>query len=166
MIAIQTRISPTTLAAFKSAMRSALGTILAALLGACLAWWVTASTNAQMAIQQQDTAIVNQFDETGANLDSSMSAFIDALVEGDISPDVRKSLRTAISLHAAKAQRLNNIVGERAVQEYTKGLGLLRTMADSTDNVQSGMAAAQVHADILANKKRISDSAWKRIENR
>lgn len=108
-------------------------------------------------------AAINQFDESGANLDSSMSEFIDSLVDGDITPAARKSLRTAIALHASKAQRLSAIVGPKPIEEYMSGLKRLRGMADEVDDIPSGMTAAQLHADILANKKRISEAAWKRI---
>lgn len=147
-------------------MWTGLTSLVAALLAASLAWYVTASTNANMTIQQQEIAAVNQFDESGASLDSSMSDFIDGLADGIVDPAVRKSLRTAIALHAAKSQRLVNIVGGKPVENYTIGLGRLREMVDAAENVTTGMAAAQLHADILANKKRMSEAAWARIESK
>lgn len=156
-------MSPQTAANLKTLMWGGLTSLFAALLAACLAWYVTASTNAEMTIQQQEMAAVNQFDESGANLDSSMSDFIDGLADGRVDPAVRKALRTALALHAAKSQRLANIVGSRPVEDYTIGLGRLREMVDAAEDVPTGMTAAQLHADILANKKRISEVAWKRI---
>lgn len=119
-----------------------------------------------MTVQQQEMAAINQFDESGANLDSSMSDFIDGIADRKVDPSVRKSLRTAIALHAAKSQRLANIVGSKPVENYTIGLGRLREMVDAADDVTTGMTAAQLHADILANKKRISEAAWARIESK
>ncbi len=151
------------MASLKTLMWTGLTSLFAALLAACLAWYVTANTNASMTVQQQEMAAINQFDETGANLDSSMSDFIDGLADRKVDPSVRKSLRTAIALHAAKSQRLANIVGSNPVENYTIGLGRLREMVDAADDVTTGMTAAQLHADILANKKRISEAAWARI---
>lgn len=116
-----------------------------------------------MTVQQQQMAVLNQFDESGANLDSSMSDFIDAVADRSGVPDARKALRSAVALHAAKSTRLTGIVGPKTVDEYQLGLGKLRKMVDETGSVDSGVVAAQMHADILLNKKRISEAAWARI---
>lgn len=158
------QVPPVTLAGFKRLLWSGLTAVLAALLAALLAWYVTSRTNARMVVQQQEIAAIDQFDSSGANLDSTMSDFIDDVVDGDPRPDLRKALRSAIALHAAKAQRLTNIVGQKPIEEYTAGLGQLRIMSDEAEDVQSGIVMAQLHANILANKKRISDAAWRSSE--
>lgn len=162
MIATMPRLTPEAIVGAKRVLWNALGAFVGALLAAGLAWYVTARTNADMSIQQQRMEIVNQFDETGANLDSSMSDFIDAVVDGEVTPDVRRSLRTAISLHASKSQRLSSILGSEPIEEYTLGLGRLREMVDSTVDVPTAMSAARLHADILENKRMISQAAWRR----
>jgi hypothetical protein len=156
-------ITPQAIESLKKATPIFLGHIIAALLAATLAWFVTARTNAVMIEQQQDYALINKFDETGARLDSSMSDFLDSVADGQDNPIAKKSLRTAISEHGATAQRMANVIGNGSVETYSNGLGRLYEMVDGTKDVQSGMTAAQLHADILANKKKISDAAWERI---
>lgn len=166
VITAMPRVSPQAFETLRRLLVSALAPALAAIFGACLVWYVTAHTNAQMIAQQQEMVLVDQFDGSGAELDSSMSDFMDSLVDREIGLGVRKSLRTAISLHAAKAQRLSNIIGDAPIKQYTAGLGKLRQMVDRTTDIEDGVAAARLHADILANKKRISDAAWERVRQK
>ncbi|WP_430443954.1 hypothetical protein [Sphingorhabdus contaminans] len=156
-------ITPQTVESLKKAAPALLGHFVAALFAAWLAWFVTSRTNDLMIEQQQDFALINRFDETGAELDSSMSDFLDSIAENEENPAARKSLRTAISEHAATAQRMANVIGDKSVTSYSDGLGKLRQIVDGTEDVSSAMTAAQLHADILFNKQKISDAAWARI---
>lgn len=156
------RISPEAIERFKSGFASVFGKVLGALVAGFIAWWVTASTNAEMAVQQQEMQVINQFDESGATLDGAVSVYIDGLIDGRDASSLRGSLHTAIALHAAKSQRMAGMVSETTIDGYTAGLGKLNTVVDGTDDLQSGMTVAQLHAQILANKRVISDTAWEK----
>lgn len=129
------------------------------LLGAAIAglftYLATAQANVELLRQQQRTVIIQQFEESGARMDSNLSLFVDTLIDRDKADEARKEARIAITLHASQARGLNDIVGKKNVDGYLKGLGQLRQFVDQTQDVPTAMRAAQSHVFLMEYRDKL-----------
>jgi hypothetical protein len=88
-----------------------LGAVTLVILTAVFTYMFTARLNVETAVQQQQTTAIQQFDQTGAQMDSSLSLFVDALLSNKKIDDARTEARTAITLHAAQVSALEPLAG-------------------------------------------------------
>jgi len=132
-------------------------------LTAVVTYMFTARLNVETAIQQQQMAALQQFEDSGARLDSSLSLFADALLDHRGVEDARKEVRTALTLHASQANALSSMVGTGNADQYLRGLGDLRRFADTTTDAQTAMRTAQAHVTLMDYRVRMAALARQNI---
>lgn len=140
-----------------------LGAISLVFLTAWVTYLFTARLNVETALQQQQMAAVQQFEESGARLDTSLSLFADALLDGSGVAEARKEVRTAIILHASQANALRDVVGNGNVDQYLRGLAELREFADNATDPRTAMVVAQQHVNLMDYRVRMVELARRNI---
>ena len=137
----------------------AAGAVMLVVLTAIFTYMFTARLNVETAVQQQRTTAIQQFDQTGAQMDASLSLFVDALLSRQKVDDARTSARTAITLHAAQADGLAPLTGTGNVVQYVNSLGDLRVLVDQTNGKLTAKKMAQQHVDLMAYRKKLTAMA-------
>lgn len=125
------------------------GAVALAILTAILTYQFTAKLNVETAVQQQQSAAIQQFEQSGAQMDASLSQFVDALLDKKGIADARVAARSAISLHASQAAALKPLTGSGNVEQYVVGLGDLRELTDAADGKVTAKKMAQQHVNLM-----------------
>jgi len=141
----------------------AVGAVALVILTVILTFVATARLNVETAVQQQQMAALQQFEESGARLDASLSLFADALLDKKGVEDARKEVRTALVLHASQANALRAMVGDGNVDQYLGGLRELRQFADTATDPQTAMRTAQQHVTLMDYRVKLAGLARKSI---
>jgi hypothetical protein len=152
ILAMQPHIAAEILAAEaneRARIKRILLAIISAALAAYLTYLGTARLNQVTAVQQQRMVAVQQFEESGARLDSSMSIFVDALLDGQDLKDARRDVRVALTIHASQADALRGFAGKGNVDRYLEALKNLRRLTDATTNLPTAKMAAQEHVNVM-----------------
>lgn len=138
-----------------STVWAAAGAVALAGLTAVLTYFATARLNVETAVQQQQSAAIQQFEQSGSQMDASLSLFVDALLDKQGVKDARKDVRSAITVHGSQAASLTPLAGEGNVSQYVKALGDLRTFADAAQDPRSARKMAQQHVNLMAYRQKL-----------
>lgn len=143
------------------------GALVTAFLGGLFAAWftyfATVEANNKASLQQQYLSAVQEFSATGAQVDASITELADGVLDGRQVADARRSARQAIAAHAAASQGLAQIAGQGNVDEYVKGLAVLRLMVDDTNNGARAFETSQARFDLMENRTVMVREARRRI---
>lgn len=136
-----------------------LGAVALVFLTAIATYGITAKLNVETAVQQQQNTSIQQFEESGAQMDVALSNFVDALLDKKEIDEARNTSRAAIALHAAQANALKPLTGDGNIRQYIDGLGNLRAFVDSTDGRKTAKIMAQQHVNLMAYRLKLVDMA-------
>ncbi|BCA57441.1 hypothetical protein HMP06_0210 [Sphingomonas sp. HMP6] len=128
------------------------GSLATALVGAPVGIYVATHANTIMIVQQQTLADLQNFENTGAQLDNRVSGMSDALVDGRGVNDARRALRDAVSAHSSAAFALRDDMGGDYPPYATK-LRELRNFADKANTPREGVKVFQSLVDLIALRK-------------
>lgn len=126
-------------------------------------YFATSHQNVETALQQQNSAAVQQFEASGAQMDAALSIYVDALFEKGDLDEARKDARNAIVLHSSQANALRTLAGDGNVDQYINGLGDLRKFADDMNGRLTAKKMAQQHVDLMAYRVKLVSLARENI---
>lgn len=141
----------------------ALGAVALVVLTAIVTYQFTARLNVETAVQQQQSAAVQQFEQSGAQMDANLSLFVDALLDRRDVAETKTNARASIILHSAQANGLVALAGTGNVEQYVDGLGDLRELTDATDGKKTARQMAQKHVDLMAYRVQLVNVAKRRV---
>lgn len=137
--------------------------LVGGLIGALLSYHFTAKLNNESALQQQYLLAVQDFNATGAKLDSSVTELTDTVVDEEGLKDARKEARQAIAAHVAAVQGLSIVLGERNVDNYMFGVARLREYVDAANTPQQALIASKARFALMENRNMLLQEARRRI---
>ncbi len=154
----------------KKALKSSLGMVCAALIGAGIASHFSSRDAVALTVTQQNYALVQQFMVSGQQVNTTFQAFNDSLVDAQEAglsdtPEVRaarKSLRDAIGQHSSQAYLDQAVLGPAAA-DYIDRLAKFRDLVDKTTAPADAMPMAQVGMDLISQRQKLADQATKRL---
>lgn len=144
-------------------LAKALGATALVIFTAILTYMFTAHLNVETAIQQQQTSALQQFEQSGAQMDASLSVFVDALLDQKGVAEARTAARTSIILHSSQSSPLSSLAGTGNVEQYVNALGELRSLTDATDGRMTARKMAQQHVNIMAYRVKLVAICRERI---
>lgn len=140
--------------------------LVGGLIGALLSYHFTAKLNNESALQQQYLLAAQDFNSTGAKVDSSITELTDGVVDKDSLKDARKEARQAIAAHVAATQNLSIVLGKQNVDNYMIGLAKLREYVDSANTPGEALLASNARFTLMSNRNLLLNEARKRIYHR
>ena len=137
--------------------------IVGGLCAALFTYMFTAKLNNDAAIQQQYLVAVQDFNATGAQLDSAITELADNVIDNSQVDEARRRARQAIAAHVAATQSLTPLMGEGNVGAYMSGLGTLRTLVDQTGDVSAALRTSDARFTLMENRQIMLADARERI---
>lgn len=141
----------------------ALGAVALVVFTAIATYMFTAQLNVETAMQQQQAAAVQQFEQSGAQMDANLSLYVDALLDKRDIPATKSAARASIVLHSSQASGLNALAGTGNVTQYVNALGDLRELADASDGRITARKMAQQHVNVMAYREKLVALSRSRI---
>ncbi len=146
------------LASVASFSREALGWLIPMLLTAAVTAYVSyrynQKANTQLVVQQQKISELQEFRQSGAQLDQALGRMSDALVDGEGLEAARREMRTAITANITDASAVSHLLGSGA-EPYLKGLADLRDIVDQVDTIESGQALWQGSLNLMQQRRKL-----------
>lgn len=139
------------------------GAVALAAVTAILTYLVTAQLNVETAVQQQQSAAITQFEQSGSQMDANLSLFVDALLDQKGVADARNAARASIVLHSSQAGALKPLAGSGNVDQYVNALGDLREFTDAVDGKQTARKMAQQHVNVMAYREKLVRLSRERV---
>ncbi|MES2497095.1 MAG: hypothetical protein V4618_13355 [Pseudomonadota bacterium] len=137
---------------------------LTAALTAYLSYFYNQKSNTELAVQQQTFSDLQSFRNSGAELDQSLGALSDALVDGKDVDQAKAKMRSAISRHISDAVGNDRTLGPNSVI-YINGLAKLRLTVDAVDpvNIETGATLWEHSLKLMSQRKKMVTEAQLRL---
>lgn len=137
--------------------------IMGGLFAAVFTYYATIQVNAEASLQQQYLSAIQEFSATGARVDASITELADTVLDGEQLTSARREARQAIAAHAAASQSLSQVVGQGNVDEYVRGLAVLRLLVDDTNDRIEALKTSKARFDLMSNRTVIIGEARRRV---
>jgi len=131
---------------------------------AWLSYHYNQKSNTELAVQQQRYSDLQSFRNSGSDLDQSVTALSDALVDGRGIEEARSKLRIAITRHLSDATANEATLGS-GVEPYEKGLGELRRTVDAVDrdSTDTGIALWEQSLQLMSQRRKLVNGAMIKV---